>query len=412
MSLPEEAVTAEVRSLYERYPFPGPYASEKPPALDGMCSYTFACYHAFGEYRAARDRWILDAGCGTGETLRRYALTNPGAHLVGYDLSEASLALAAQKIQPIQGVDVHFEQRDILQLPEPDRQYDLVSCTGVLHHLADPAKGLRNLVPYLKPDGLFACYLYSAYARREIDMSARIIRMLCGASEPLDKRIDVARRFFNGLPKPHFLLDQPKYETDVREWIGRDEHLADMFLHPREVLYELDDVLALLDGANLELVGFYDEDQWDLRRLLTDDELYRRTMFMSRRQKYRLADLLNPRPAYIFMARHKAYQPPPRSKDTGRAIPVMAPVCSWVVRRPVAAMPSIPPDTILEVQGFTSHTYRLDNDSVETLALCDGERTVEAIASARSASTGQDPAVYRRLLDTLEQQRIVLFKRS
>jgi len=406
----EAAITEEVRALYEKYPFPGPYASEKPPQLDGMTSYTYVCYQAFREYRSHQGRRILDAGCGTGETLRRYALNNPGATLVGFDLSQASLDLAAEKLGRVEGVEWHLEQRDLLELAPPKEPFDLVSCTGVLHHLADPLKGLRNLVPYLKRDGIFAIYLYSAYARREIEMAAEIIRMLCGPQESMDKRIDVARRFFRGLPAGHFLLDQAKFETDVRDWIERDEHLADMYLHPREINYTFDMVLELLDGAGLEIVRFYDEEAWDLERLLPDEDLRRRTMFMSRRQKYRLADLLHPRPSYIFMARHKAYTP---SRTVGD-VPLISPVAAWVTRRPAVARPSIPPDTMIEVLGFAHRSYRLDGDAVEALALCDGARTVDEVADARAAATGADVATARKinrtLFTTLEKQGIVLMK--
>lgn len=414
MSDIEESVTAQVRSLYERFPFPAPYASDMPPAVDGLMSYTWVYYHTMHQYRPPQGRRIVDAGCGTGETLRRYALNNPGADLLGFDLSEASLRRAAAKVEAIPGVTVRLEHRDILRLEPPDRPYDLVSCTGVLHHLADPLKGLKNLAPWLAPDGIFSIYLYSAYARKEIEMAAQAIRMLCGPQEPLDRRLEVARRFFRALPPDHFLLDLSRFDFSVDGWIEKDEHLADMYLHPREVLYSLDQVLDLLDAAGLELVRFYDEAAWDLQRLLPDEELHRRTMFLTRRQKYQLADLLNPRPAYIFIARHQgaATARPPADAELPALWPVLSPVVTWVERRPAAPFPGIASETLLEVHGFTPQTYRMDATAVRLLERCDGSRTVDELAAEGAAAEGvaADEALprYRALFATLHQRGIIL----
>ena len=46
--------------------------------------------------------------------------------------------------------------------------FDLIVCTGVLHHLADPDAGLRALHDVLKPDGAMHLMVYAPYGRAGI----------------------------------------------------------------------------------------------------------------------------------------------------------------------------------------------------------------------------------------------------
>lgn len=402
----EQTVTARVRAMYEQYPFPGPI-SDKPPSVDGWANYTWLNYKALNRWRSPVGRDILDAGCGTGESLRLLALNSPGATLEGFDLSEASLAVARKKLDDVGATDVKLWHQDINALPPPTKQYDLVLCTGVLVALADPLKGLRNLVPYMKADGMIAIYLYTAYGRTEILMVQEILRMLTG-KEPMDKQIEVARRFFATLPHGHFLKNPNRIGEDLPAWVQRDEHMTDMFLHPREVVFTMDQMFDLLDGAGLELVRFFDEHSYDLRPLMHDADLYRRALFLTRRQKYKMADLLAPHGCFIFLARHRDFQVPTRHapEDVPRLIPLISPVTSRIERRPMGELPRVPLQSMIEVAGFRVENFRLDEDMDQVLSLCDGKRTVSDIVTARGVSAEETLG----LVNAMEDRGLILFK--
>lgn len=121
------------------------------------------------EQRAkGRGRKILIAGCGTGHEPLNMAVHYPEAHITGVDLSLASLAYGKQKAVEL-GVDnVEFLQADILELDDLGQQFDLISCSGVLHHMEDPAAGWSRLLSCLKPDGLMKIALYSEVARQTV----------------------------------------------------------------------------------------------------------------------------------------------------------------------------------------------------------------------------------------------------
>jgi SAM-dependent methyltransferase len=114
---------------------------------------------------------VLIAGCGTGQQAVQAALAyGPQARVLAIDLSAASLAYAARMAQHYGVGTIAFAQADLQTLAGIDRRYegsfDVIECTGVLHHLADPLAGWRRLMPCLAEDGRMLVGLYSAVARR------------------------------------------------------------------------------------------------------------------------------------------------------------------------------------------------------------------------------------------------------
>jgi 2-polyprenyl-3-methyl-5-hydroxy-6-metoxy-1,4-benzoquinol methylase len=118
---------------------------------------------------------ILIAGCGTGQhaivTARRFA----GASVLAVDLSLASLGYAMRKTREL-GVDnIEYRQADILSLGALDDRFDLIECSGVLHHLEDSFEGWRILAALLKPGGFMRVGLYSEAGRRSVVRARELI---------------------------------------------------------------------------------------------------------------------------------------------------------------------------------------------------------------------------------------------
>ena len=69
----------------------------------------------------------------------------------------------------------NLENLELHQLPiervhEIGRSFDLVVCTGVLHHLPDPDCGLRALRDVLRPSGAMRLMVYARYGRTGISV--------------------------------------------------------------------------------------------------------------------------------------------------------------------------------------------------------------------------------------------------
>jgi SAM-dependent methyltransferase len=98
-----------------------------------------------GDVRGLR---VLDAGCGPG--VQAAELIGRGAAVTGVDLSVALLAIARDRLGP----DVPLHQADLSQpLPFPDGAFDLVTCSLVMHYLAEWEPTLREFHRVLAPGG-------------------------------------------------------------------------------------------------------------------------------------------------------------------------------------------------------------------------------------------------------------------
>jgi len=100
------------------------------------------------------------------------------------DLSVASLYYGKQKADELGIENIEFLQADILEIENMAQQFDLISCSGVLHHMKDPVAGWRKLLTCLKPDGFMKIALYSEVARQTVVLCRKWIEEQGFASTP------------------------------------------------------------------------------------------------------------------------------------------------------------------------------------------------------------------------------------
>jgi SAM-dependent methyltransferase/uncharacterized protein YbaR (Trm112 family) len=98
---------------------------------------------------------ILDAGCGLGRDVARYARLSD-AEVVGIDLSDAVFRARRE----VDGPRTHFLRADILAPPFRPRTFDLVVADQVIHHTPDCPRAFRTLAELVRPGGQIAAYVY------------------------------------------------------------------------------------------------------------------------------------------------------------------------------------------------------------------------------------------------------------
>ncbi|MFG1806672.1 class I SAM-dependent methyltransferase [Streptomyces sp. NPDC049040] len=99
---------------------------------------------------------VLDAGCGTARALPLLrAAVGPAGEVVGVDLTPEMLREAVRLGRRGDGALV---EADGARLPLRTGAFDAVLAAGLVHHLPDPAAGLRELARVTRPGGRLALF--------------------------------------------------------------------------------------------------------------------------------------------------------------------------------------------------------------------------------------------------------------
>jgi SAM-dependent methyltransferase len=235
-----------IESFYDRHPYPPPVAELGPVERRlGDERSSRAAHHRIWPARPVESlRSVLVAGCGTSQAVR-HALRHPAARVVGIDVSAESLehtrALAARHDVP----NLELHRIPIEAVDRLGERFDHVVCTGVLHHLADPALGLRRLREVLAPGGAVTLMVYARYGRTGVYLFHYYCRRLGVDASPDDLADLVAtlREIPLGHPLSRLLRDSRDFADD--------DALADALCNPRDRAYSVPELLELVDGAGL-----------------------------------------------------------------------------------------------------------------------------------------------------------------
>ncbi|WP_445144983.1 methyltransferase domain-containing protein [Dyella sp. Tek66A03] len=236
----------EVADFYERYPYPRPIESlEEYRLLWQDRQRRRAEYHLYWPARPLKeDHTILIAGCGTSQAAK-HAMRWPEAHVVGIDFSATSVRSTQQlkRRHKLDNLEVH--KLDIEHVDELKIDFDRIVCTGVLHHLPDPAEGLAALRRVLKPDGAMQLMVYAPYGRVGIYMLQEFCRRV--GIQATDEEIRNLIVALTMLPRGHPLENLLRQAPDFRE----EAALADALLHPQDQAYSVPEIFDLLSLAGL-----------------------------------------------------------------------------------------------------------------------------------------------------------------
>ena len=226
-----DARTERVRLFYEAAPFPG------YPPRDSL---------AWLRARAERSRFarlldssiaggarIAEIGCGTGQ-MSLY-LARADRTVVALDLSRAALRLGAAAAKRYGVGPVLFVEADVSHLPLRPEAFDVVYCSGVLHHTPDPAAAFRRILPAIRPGGMVVVGLYNCFARVPLRLRRAIAR-LTG---------------FRWIPGDPVLRDRDAEPARREAWI------RDQYRHPEEHRHSVSEVRRWFAASGIEYLRSY-----------------------------------------------------------------------------------------------------------------------------------------------------------
>ena len=253
---------ANVRAQYEAYPFPrrDPRDETKRLVVAEQECLGKLNHFCFGGRQTYGDGFrVLVAGGGTGdhtiflaEQLREY-----DAHVVYIDISRASMEIARERARVRKLDNIDWHHCSILDIGSLDcAPFDLVSCTGVLHHLPEPERGLEALREVLAPGGAMSLMLYGRSGRLPVYAGQELMRYVSAGVEDAAVKTRLARAMMQSLPDTNWLLRGSDAER-IRKQLADDESdLNDVLLHEQDRAYSVPEIYAFLAGAGLELVEF------------------------------------------------------------------------------------------------------------------------------------------------------------
>jgi SAM-dependent methyltransferase len=145
---------------------------------------------------------IVDAGCGTGETLEQLChAVSPDGWVVGLDLAAAHAKAARARLAARAAV----LQADLMRPPLVPASFDLVWSVNTINHLRDPLEGVLELARLLRPGGRLALGQSSFVPDMYFAWDARLERVTNEA----------VRRYY----RERYGLDE-RALTDIRSLVG------------------------------------------------------------------------------------------------------------------------------------------------------------------------------------------------
>jgi Flp pilus assembly protein TadD/2-polyprenyl-3-methyl-5-hydroxy-6-metoxy-1,4-benzoquinol methylase len=243
----EDEVSRLVQNQYEENPYPR-WVRIAPGGPDTIATFLARKFPLADFERGRKMKDVLVAGCGTGQHSISTAQKFGDAGMLAVDLSLASLSYAKRKSQEL-GLAIEYGQADILALGALGREFDLIECVGVLHHMADPCAGWAALLTLLRPGGFMWLGFYSESARRNIARTrARIAEQRIGAGA------DDIRRFRQEMVDSK---EAPAFASILNsEDFFSISACRDLLFHAQEHGMSLGGINEFLKGNNLTFMGF------------------------------------------------------------------------------------------------------------------------------------------------------------
>ena len=396
----DSAADARVRAQYEALPYPrrDPKDERKrliagsPSELDEIDHYVFA-----GRRDWTRPFRALVAGGGTGDGLillaQRLAERDVTAEVVYLDVSTASRNVAEARAAVRGLTNIRFVTGSLLEAPTlAPGPFDYVDCCGVLHHLDDPAAGLRALRAVLADSGGMGLMVYGTHGRTGVYAVQEIMRALVPPDAPVADQVRAGKRVLASLPATNWLKRNPFVRDHVD---GGDAGLYDLLLHSRDRAYTVPEVDALCAAAGMRVAALIEPARYAPETYLTDAALRQSLADMPPMERAALAERLASN-----MTKHVFYAVPSERPDPVVAAPTAPEVVPILMEERLRT--GLRGDAITATADGLTMRLPLPRLAAAILSRIDNHRSLAAIhADLQQADGSLDWDRFRQQFDQL-----------
>jgi ubiquinone/menaquinone biosynthesis C-methylase UbiE len=216
---------------------------------------------------------ILDAGCGSGWKCLLLAEANPGAQIVGIDISETSVDMARERLKYHKFENAEFHAMLLENLPSLGLQFDYINCDEVLYLLPDPIAGLQAMQAVLKPEGILRTNLHSSLQRAVFYRAQALFRQMgLMESNPEEFEMNLVREVMQSL--------NDWVDLKTRAWrpefndsnLQTEETLLANHLLQGDKGSTIPEFFSYLQAANLEFISMTRWHRWNLLSLFKEPD--------------------------------------------------------------------------------------------------------------------------------------------
>jgi 2-polyprenyl-3-methyl-5-hydroxy-6-metoxy-1,4-benzoquinol methylase len=242
--------TDAVRAFYNRAPFPG------YPPHDSLVAFRAAAgrnrFVQLLDRAIAPDATIAEVGCGTGQM--SLFLARGDRVVIAADLARASLRLGAGAARRYGVEQVLFVESDLHRSGLRPGVFDVVYCSGVLHHTPDSRHAFGLVADLVRPDGILIVGVYNRIARVPLRIRRAIARLTRFRWVPFDPVLRSRRS------------EPERYSA----W------LRDQYHHPEERSHSIGEVVSWFEQNDLDCLRCFpstvlDDDSEELFAPAADD---------------------------------------------------------------------------------------------------------------------------------------------
>ena len=241
--------TKKVKGQYERFPYPQWIYTDTNLQITDIVNFikSFNLDYNNKIFDKSKIHNILIAGCGTGKEIVDRARMISNVNITAIDISKSSLAYALRKCNEYQINNAELFQCDILNIDKLNKNFDMILCNGVLHHMKEPIRGLEKLYNSLNKNGLMKISLYSKLGRSTISNFQEQAK-----KNYLLNNIENLRIFRDKIIDDYSKLNNFIYWSDFY----KTSEFKDLICHEMEHQFTISKIDKMLSKLGLKFCGF------------------------------------------------------------------------------------------------------------------------------------------------------------